>query len=94
MEQEVKKIITWVKEYVENSNAKGVVIGNSGGKDCALVGILCKAACENTVGIILPCSSKRNLKQNSHLGLLNITYKQCLTSLLGIKKSASHKINY
>ena len=24
------------------------------------MGILCKMACENTEGIILPCSSKRN----------------------------------
>ncbi len=37
-----------------------LLFGNSGGKDSALVGILCKMACENTEGIILPCSSKRN----------------------------------
>ena len=36
------------------------MFGNSGGKDSALVGILCKAACPNTVGIIMPCASKRN----------------------------------
>ena len=39
---------------------KGIVYDNSGGKDSALVGILCKAACDNTVGIIMPCTSKRN----------------------------------
>ncbi len=36
------------------------MFGNSGGKDSALVGILCKAACDDTVGIIMPCASKRN----------------------------------
>jgi NAD+ synthase len=45
---------------VESSGAKGIVFGNSGGKDSALVGILCKAACDNTVGVIMPCASKRN----------------------------------
>ncbi len=43
-----------------DSHAKGIVFGNSGGKDSALVGILCKMACENTVGIIMPCQTKRN----------------------------------
>lgn len=35
----------WIKRIIEESGAKGVVFGNSGGKDCALTGILCKAAC-------------------------------------------------
>ena len=35
--QEVSKIITWVKETVASTGAKGVVIGNSGGKDSATV---------------------------------------------------------
>ena len=32
----------------------------SGGKDSALVGILCKKACSNTVGILLPCATTQN----------------------------------
>ena len=52
--------IAWIRGLVDDSGAKGIVFGNSGGKDSALVGILCKAACENTVGIIMPCASKRN----------------------------------
>ena len=42
-----------------------MLYGNSGGKDSALVGILCKAACDNTVGIILPCTSKRNYEEDT-----------------------------
>ncbi len=52
--------VEWIRNLIENSGAKGIVFGNSGGKDSALVGILCKAACDNTVGIIMPCASKRN----------------------------------
>lgn len=51
----------WIKRIIEESGAKGVVFGNSGGKDCALTGILCKAACpEKTIGVIMPCESRQN----------------------------------
>ena len=56
--------IHFIRQALKASGAKGIVYGNSGGKDSALVGILCKAACENTVGIIMPCSSKRNFLQD------------------------------
>lgn len=52
--------VAFIRSLVESSHASGIVFGNSGGKDSALVGILCKAACDNTVGIIMPCASKRN----------------------------------
>lgn len=52
--------VAFIRSLVESSHATGIVFGNSGGKDSALVGILCKAACDNTVGIIMPCASKRN----------------------------------
>ncbi len=52
--------VAWIRSLVENSGVRGIVFGNSGGKDSALVGILCKAACDNTVGIIMPCASRRN----------------------------------
>ena len=57
---EFKERVAFIKSILAESGAKGIVYGNSGGKDSALVSILCKAACENTVGIILPCTSKRN----------------------------------
>ncbi|MFA7637468.1 MAG: NAD(+) synthase [Monoglobales bacterium] len=57
---EIEKRVEFIKENIKNANADGIVYGNSGGKDSALVGILCKMACDNTLGIIMPCSSKRN----------------------------------
>ena len=59
-EIETKKRIEFIREVLNSSGAGGIVFGNSGGKDSALVGILCKMACENTLGIIMPCESKRN----------------------------------
>ena len=62
---EFKKRVAFIKSVLSESGAKGIVYGNSGGKDSALVGILCKAACDNTVGIILPCTSKRNYDEDA-----------------------------
>ena len=58
--QEFENRVEFIRKLVKESHTKGIIFGNSGGKDCALVGILCKAACDNTVGIIMPCASKRN----------------------------------
>lgn len=56
--------VQFIRNLVETSGVDGIVYGNSGGKDCALVGILCKFACENTVGIMMPCASKRNFESD------------------------------
>ena len=60
--------VRWIRELVESSGSKGIIFGNSGGKDSALVGILCKAACDNTVGVIMPCASKRNFGEDADDG--------------------------
>ena len=59
-QQEFEQRVAYIRGKLAEAHADGIVFGNSGGKDSALVGILCKAACDNTVGIILPCASKRN----------------------------------
>ena len=60
--------VAFIKELLRHSGAAGLVFGNSGGKDSALVGILCKAACENTVGVLMPCASKRNYGRDAEDG--------------------------
>jgi len=57
---ELKNRVEFIRNLLETSRAKGIIYGNSGGKDSALVGILCKLACDNTVGVIMPCESKVN----------------------------------
>ena len=66
---EFENRVAFIKNLVESAHVSGIVFGNSGGKDCALVGILCKAACENTVGVIMPCASKRNFGEDKEDGL-------------------------
>ena len=60
--------VAYIRALVEKAHASGIVFGNSGGKDSALVGILCKAACDNTVGVIMPCASKQNYGRDADDG--------------------------
>lgn len=67
--EEFEKRVAFIKDTLAKSGARGIVYGNSGGKDSALVGILCKAACENTLGVIMPCGSGRNYGMDKRDGL-------------------------
>jgi NAD+ synthase len=66
MEREIQKRVEFIKEILRTSGAEGIVYGNSGGKDSALVGILCRKACDNVLGLIMPCGSKRNYEEDAH----------------------------
>ena len=63
-QEEFDKRVAYIRAKVREAHADGIVFGNSGGKDSALVGILCKAACDNTIGVIMPCASRRNYGQD------------------------------
>ena len=67
--KEFESRVAFIRSRLESSGMKGIVYGNSGGKDSALVGILCKAACDDTVGIIMPCASSRNYSIDRDDGL-------------------------
>jgi NAD+ synthase len=57
--QEIDSVINWIREYVDNSGAKGVVVGNSGGKDSATVIALATKALgkERVLPVGMPCNS-------------------------------------
>jgi len=95
-EKELQERLAFIRDMLARSHAQGVIYGNSGGKDSALVGILCKLACENTVGVCLPCESRRNFGEDMADGMavaeqfqietrvMDLTaVKQTLTSALG-----------
>lgn len=60
LQQEMENAIKWIGQYIENSGAKGIVIGNSGGKDSATVLAMAVKAIgkENVVAVSMPCNSK------------------------------------
>lgn len=56
---ETENAIKWIKDYVEKCGAKGVVVGNSGGKDSAVVIAMATKALgkERVLAIAMPCNS-------------------------------------
>lgn len=60
IKRDIKDRVEWIKKILREANASGIIYGNSGGKDCTLVSILCKMATDNVLGVIMPCESKRN----------------------------------
>ena len=71
--EEFEKRVTFIKDLITDAHVRGIVFGNSGGKDCALVGILCKAACDDTVSVLLPCASSRNYGSDTDDALALVT---------------------
>lgn len=70
LKQDVEARVAFLRRALAQAGAKGFVYGNSGGKDCTLVGILCKLACENTFGVCMPCSSSQNYGRDLRDGML------------------------
>jgi NAD+ synthase len=56
-----KRIISWIRLKVKQAEAKGIVLGLSGGVDSAVVAALCKAAVgkHKVLTLTLPCHSQK-----------------------------------
>ncbi len=63
-QQEMERRVAFLQNALKDSGAKGFIFGNSGGKDSALVGILCRYASESTLGVMLPCHARRNFDED------------------------------
>lgn len=76
----IEKRVQWIRDLLAKTGAKGIIYGNSGGKDCTLVGALCKIATPNVLGVIMPCQSLQNygsdrddaLRAGEHFGIEQI----------------------
>ena len=64
-QKEFENRVEFIRGVLRDADAEGITYGNSGGKDSTLVGILCKAACDNTLGVIIPCGLYRNYNEDS-----------------------------
>ena len=62
IKKEVENIVCWIENYIKETGANGVVIGNSGGKDSAVVIALITKAIgkEKVLTIAMPCNSIDN----------------------------------
>ena len=75
--EELRDRARFIREHMAWAGVNGLVFGNSGGKDSALAGILCKYACENTLGLIMPCASRRNYGEDKE-------HAEALAAMYGI----------
>ena len=85
------QIIDYVKNYVESSHAKGVVVGMSGGKDSFVVAKLCTLAIgeDKVFGLIMPNGNQKDLSDAIYeCELLKIKYK-----ILNIEKMYNETLN-
>ncbi|MGN1310630.1 MAG: NAD(+) synthase [Clostridia bacterium] len=91
MENEINFIIEWIKNYVKNSGAKGVVIGNSGGKDSATVIALCVKALgkDNVLAVAMPCSSIQKDLEDAKLIASTFGVKMLTVNLSSVYKDLS-----
>ncbi len=62
--KELEERVAFIRGIMKEAHADGLVFGNSGGKDSALVGILCAKASENVLSVALPCGSARNFGED------------------------------
>ena len=66
---EAEKIANWITERVDKAQAKGIVMGLSGGIDSAVLCALCCQAVkpENVLALIMPCQSHSQDEEHAHL---------------------------
>lgn len=67
--EETEKAISWIKDFVTECGADGVVVGNSGGKDSATVIAMASKALgkENVLAVAMPCFSIKEDLEDANL---------------------------
>ncbi len=104
IEKNVNGIVDWIKDYKNNSGAKGFVLGVSGGKDSAVVAsLLVKAVgSENVFGVLMPNGVQPDISDSQavceHLGIEYTTVNingafESLVKVLPSTNVAETKIN-
>ncbi|MCE5200643.1 MAG: NAD+ synthase [Armatimonadota bacterium] len=62
------QVSVWIQNQVREANARGVVVGMSGGIDSSVVAALAKMACgDNVLGMIMPCHSNPTSAEDAKL---------------------------
>lgn len=79
VKKQTENCINWIREWFENhsGNAKGVIIGISGGKDSTVAAkLLCEAiGNEKVLGIMMPNGQQKDINDSKRVcELLNIRY--------------------
>lgn len=67
--EETEKVIAFIRDYYQQNNLEGAILGISGGKDSAVVAALMTKALgsENVIGVTMPCHSNNSDKIDAKL---------------------------
>ena len=103
VENEVNRIVSFIKKLTQKANSKGIVIGLSGGIDSALTAKLCAKAIgkDRITALIMPCYSSQDDIDDAklvanHLGIkfqiinLDLTFDTFIAAIS--KNYKSHKM--
>lgn len=95
LEQEMNNAINWIKQYVQNSGSKGVVIGNSGGKDSATVLAMASKAIgkENVLAVSMPCNSQNSDFEDAELVAKTFDVRNIKVDLSNTYNTMEEEIN-
>ena len=95
LEKEAENAIKWIKEYVQKVGARGVVIGNSGGKDSATVLAMAVKALgkENVIAVSMPCHSIKGDLDDAKLVSETFGVKQLIVDLSDTYDSLEKELN-
>lgn len=95
LRQEMENAINWIREYVESIGAKGIVIGNSGGKDSATVLAMATKAIgkENVISVFMPCFSSKSDFEDAKLVSKSFDVKLIKTDLSSTYQELENEIN-
>ncbi|MFA5286728.1 MAG: NAD(+) synthase [Candidatus Omnitrophota bacterium] len=80
------KIVSWIKGQVKDANAKGIVLGLSGGIDSAVVAALSQRAVgkNNVLALFMPCNSNPTDLKDAKLVAKELKLKAKLVDLSGV----------
>ena len=93
--KEAENAIKWIKEYVNKTGAKGIVVGNSGGKDSATVIAMATKAIgkENVLAVSMPCNSVKSDFEDAKLVIDTFKVKSINVDLTTTFDTIENSIN-
>lgn len=88
----IEHITEWLKNYADDSNQKGYIIGISGGIDSALTSTLCALTGLDVLIVSLPLRQKNDeyIRAHNHIAYLTNTYKNVKSLDIDLTTTFSH----
>lgn len=95
LQKEAENAIKWIRNYIKKTGAKGIIVGNSGGKDSATVIAMAAKAIgkENVLAVAMPCFSNNNDLEDAKLVAKTFGVKFIKVDLSNSYKEIEKEIN-